>query len=216
MDCPPLDALLDYSRQVLVPAESVQIAGHLQAGCRACWGNVGWLGEVVELTARDRSFDFSEDLIQGMVAWFKAQPVPSVPTLRKLVAQLIFDSLLPQQAAPVRGEAESSYVSPATGRQMLFQAEGYDVDLRFEAIEDETNEDLIGQVLPQNQTQSLLAGVIVELWQAEQTPRKMVTDQYGLFRFANIPSGVYDLKIQVVEGEISLHQVATARRAAAG
>jgi hypothetical protein len=212
MNCPPLSGLLDYSQKVLAQNERAGIESHLVTGCRKCAENMRWLGEVAWLTAQDQSFDFPDELMKGLVVWFKEQPAPTPRTLRKLVAKLVFDSLLPQQYAPVRGETGQPFVRPlVAGRQMLFQAEGYDVDLRFEAIEDLDTEDLIGQVLPQRIEQPDIADATVELWSAAPEPQRVQTDQQGLFRFAQIPSGIYDLKIQVSEGEINLNQVCTAR-----
>jgi hypothetical protein len=212
MNCPPLNGLLDYSQQVLPQNERAGIESHLVTGCRQCAENLHWLSEVAWLTAQDRSFDFAEETLRGLTVWFQEQTVRPPRTLRRLVARLVFDSLLPQQLAPVRSETHHPDVAPlAAGRQMLFQADGYDVDLRFEAIEDLATEDLLGQVLPQEAALPDIAGARVALCQAEQELQRAQTDQRGLFRFAQVPSGVYELKIQVSEGEIELNHVPTAR-----
>ena len=214
MNCPTLSGLLDYSQKILAQNERAGIESHLVTGCRRCAENLRWLREVAWLTAQDQSFDFPEETIKGLVVWFKGQAAQMPRGLRKLVAKLVFDSLLPQPLAPVRTEAAHSLVTTqAAGRQMLFQAEGYDVDLRFEALEELDLEDLIGQVLPRRAEQPDVVGATVELWPSAQDPQRVQTDQQGLFRFAQIPSGVYDLKIHVSEDEINLNQVATARAA---
>lgn len=210
MQCPPLNELADYSRGLLTAAERAGIKTHLLTGCNNCLESLRWLDEVISLTAQDRCLDFPEETIKGLVTWFKAQPAPQ--TVRKLIAKLIFDSLAPSQLAPVRAEASPGRgTTPAAGRQVLFQAAGYDIDLRFEGVEGEAAEDLIGQILPQSETQAVTTGLTVQLWRGERQQTSAQTDRQGLFRFARIPSGVYDLKIQVVEGEINLVRVATAR-----
>ena len=212
MNCPPLSGLLDYSQQVLGRQERAGIESHLITGCRKCAENLRWLSEVAWLAAQDRSFDFPEEALKGLVVWFKEQAAPLPPSLRQLVARLVFDSLLPQPLAPVRGAALPPLLaSQSAGRQMLFQAEGYDVDLRFEPSDEAETGDLIGQVLPQGAGLRELAGTLVELRRAAQAPQRAQTDQQGLFRFAQLPSGVYELKIQVRAGEISLSHVPTAR-----
>jgi hypothetical protein len=80
-------------------------------------------------------------------------------------------------------------------------------------VEDHPTEDLIGQILPNGEAQSVTAGVTVQLWREEQEQMRAQTDDQGLFSFRRIPSGVYDLKIQVAEGEINLVRVSTARTA---
>lgn len=210
MQCPPLNELADYSRGLLAAAERAGIKTHLLTGCNNCLASLRWLDEVTSLTAQDRCLDFPEETIKGLVTWFKTQPAPQ--TVRKLIAHLIFDSLAPGQLAPVRAEASPGQgTTPTAGRQVLFQAAGYDIDLRFEEVEGEAVEDLIGQILPQSETQAVTTGLTVQLWRGEREQTSAQTDRQGLFRFARIPSGVYDLKIQVVEGEINLVRVATAR-----
>src|SRR5262245_62252344 len=114
------------------------------------------------------------------------------------MANLVFDSSAPNQLAFVREETPA--VQPPVARQMLFQTEGYDIDLRFEGVEDQPTEDLIGQILPNSEAQSVTAGVTVQLWRGEQEQMRAQSDEQGLFSFRRIPSGVYDLKIQVTEG----------------
>lgn len=209
MSCPPLNQLLGFSRNLLPETESIQINTHLQSGCGNCEENLNWLGQVGQLAAQDHSFAFPEETIKGLVAWFKSQPAPASQSVRKLFASLIFDSLIPGQVAFVR----KGFIAgqPPAGRQMLFQAEGYDIDLRFEAIEDKAMEDLIGQILPQTEAQTVTAGVTVQLCQGEQQQAGGQTDEQGLFRFTRIPSGIYDLKIVIAGVEINLSQVPTAR-----
>lgn len=209
MKCPPLNNLLDHARKLLAETESATIETHLQSGCRSCEENLLWLKDTSQLAAQDRSFEFPEDTIKGLVAWFKAQPAHERPSVKKLIANLIFDSLATQQVAFVRTEIVTG--QQAGGRQMLFQAEGYDIDLRFEGVEDKPTEDLIGQVLPQSDSASVLAGATVQLWQDEKPRLSTEANDQGVFRFAQIPSGIYDLKIQVADDEINIVRVATAR-----
>ncbi len=211
MKCPPLENLLEHARGLLAETENATVSNHLLAGCVRCEENLRWLGEVRQLTSQDRSFDIPESAIQGMVAWFKSQPSHARQPLRKLIASLSFDSLMNRQVAFVRSETAAA--QPPNGRQMLFQTEGYDIDLRFEGIEDKPLEDLIGQILPNSQLHQTVSGVTVQLWQNEQEKSSAQADSLGVFRFAQIPSGIYDLKIQTAEDEINLLKVSTARAA---
>lgn len=71
-----------------------------------------------------------------------AAPTGLPAVLRRLVATLAFDSLgLQPQAAGLRSGA------PATGRQMLYTAEGRDIDLRIAGAEDGLHWLISGQVL---------------------------------------------------------------------
>src|SRR4030095_6242509 len=118
------------------------------------------------------------------------------------------DSSMPNRLAYVREKTPAG--QPLAGRQMLFQTEGYDIDPRVGGGENQPTEALIGQILPNGEAQSVTAGVTVQLWREEQEQMRAQTDEQGLFSFRRIPSGVYDLKIQVAEGEINLVRVSTA------
>ena len=209
MKCPPLHHLFDYSRRLLAETEVDVVKKHLLGGCGKCSENLRWIDEALTLAAQSRLVDLSEETIRSIVAWFKSQPSHASRTVRKLTANLVFDSAMPNRLAFVREKTPAG--RPPAGRQMLFQTEGYDIDLRFEEVEDHPTEDLIGQILPNSEAQSVTAGVTVQLWREEQEQMRAQTDDQGLFSFKRIPSGVYNLKIQVAEGEINLVRVSTAR-----
>jgi len=211
MKCPPLHHLFDYSRRLLAETEADAVKKHLLGGCEKCSENLRWIDEALTLAAQSRPVNLSEETIRSIVAWFKSQPAHASRTVRKLMANMVFDSSMPNQLAFVREKTPAG--QPPEGRQMLFQTEGYDIDLRFEGVEDQSTEDLIGQILPNGEAQSVTAGVTVQLWREEQERMRAQTDDQGVFNFRRIPSGVYDLKIQVAEGEINLVRVSTARTA---
>lgn len=204
MNCLSLEELFDYLRGQGAEAERAAIAAHLETGCPHCLENQRWLRAVERLAAEDDSITFPEQVIARVVSRFREQAA-SRPPLRQLIAQLIFDSLFPQRLAPVRSAAGSE--TPAVSRQVLYRAEGYDIDLRFER-HDET-EDLIGQVQAGHSTTP--ANYPVQLWREDSAAFSTQTNARGIFRFTGIPAGSYQLKIQVPEGEISIPQMNTTK-----
>ncbi|HWQ31551.1 MAG TPA: zf-HC2 domain-containing protein [Blastocatellia bacterium] len=206
MNCLSLASLLDYLHGHLSEAERADIAAHLAAGCPHCLENQRWLEEIQRLTAQDDSIEFPEPVIASIVAGFKRQ---ARQPLRQLIAQLIFDSLFPQQLAPVRADlaGEAAPVS----RQALYRAEGYDIDLRFERTGEADGEDLIGQILAGHTDRAELDGLTVQLLCDNSEASSTRTNARGIFRFTRLPAGACDLKIHVPEGEISIPQLRTTR-----
>ena len=100
--------------------------------------------------------------------------------------------------------------SEPVGRQVLYRAGSYDVDLRFESGETE-GEDLIGQIVPGGKLPSAVEGAAVRLLQDEIVVAHAHANTRGVFIFLQIASGIYELKILVPEGEIEINRVATAR-----
>lgn len=206
MNCLSLSSLLDYLRGHLAAAERAAVSEHLDAGCPHCLENLRWLEEVQQLTAQDDSIEFPEPVIARVVARFKRQ---ARQPLRQIFAQLIFDSLFPQQFAPVRADlaGEAAPVS----RQALYHAEGYDIDLRFERTGEAEGEDLIGQILSGHTDRAQLDGLTVQLLCDDAEASSTRTNARGIFRFTRLPSGACALKIHVPEGEISIPHLRTTR-----
>jgi hypothetical protein len=208
MECPSLSNLLDCLQGQLPADERPALLAHLSSGCPGCRENQRWLEEVLQLTSEDKSFEYSEKSIQQVVFYFNAQYAKSSPSVPQFIARLIFDSFAPNQLMDVRSNLTGTlWVS---GRQMLFHAAGYDIDLRFEEAEDSDDEELIGQILSEKQEPSELARLSVYLIKGEAEIDNVKTDERGIFKFARVFAGVYNLKIQVPEGEIYIFEVATA------
>jgi hypothetical protein len=209
MKCPSLTSLLEYVREQLSADERTAVLAHISAGCPACQENQRWLSTVLHLTSEDISFEFPEETIQWAVAQFKAKSAISPSPLRQFFAQLVFDSLTPRRLADIR--SDPAHEGVVSGRQMLFHAEGYDIDLRFEQVEGSELEELIGQILSEKQPPTELAPLSAQLLRDDTEIGRVQTNALGIFKFTPVPSGVYSLKIQVPEGEINILKVATAR-----
>jgi hypothetical protein len=130
------------------------------------------------------------------------------PSRCERIARLVFDSLMPPQLADVRAESPTA---GAAGRQMLYRVEGYDIDLRFEQTEDGEAEELIGQILPEDRPPAEMPAFTVRLRRDEVETGRAQTDARGIFKFARIPSGVYDLRIEAHGVEIHIPQTSSAR-----
>lgn len=209
MNCPSAESLLDYLRDAVSAGERAEIGEHLSSGCPVCLEQRQWLASVLEVTAQDRSYDLPAAALARVVNWFRGEPSPQMRSVRRFVAQMIFDSLRPSEMAPMRSGLAGA--GAAAGRQILYRAEGYDIDLRFESGEDSSDEDLIGQILPEDRSPTASDNLSVRLVRDQIEVAAALANARGVFKFAGLPSGIYDLRINVPEGEILINQVATAR-----
>lgn len=204
--CIPLDALAMYLQGGAAQREKTpEIARHLASGCAVCATNERWLAKAVQLARADHSFALSPEAIANVVAHFKAQTAAQRPTLRELIAQLVFDSFGSMQLAPAR---QALAGGTAVSRQVLYHVEGYDIDLRFEPAESAGTEELLGQVMAATQA---VHGLTVQLWREGELAAQTMTDADGYFRLAPLAAGTYDLRLQVSEGEIQINGVSTAQ-----
>ena len=201
MTCPPIEEILRFIQGSLEPNSKAVLGAHFATGCRPCVESRRWINELLSVTARDDSFDFNEETIEWSVAQFKA--MSGITALRKrLWARLIFDNLMPRQALEVRTTAP-----PTSGRQMLFRAESYDVDLRIELVEESATTLMIGQILNAARHQADLVGIRVRLVphdaeRARDQEHQAETDSHGMFRLRGITAGSYDLNIKTSDGDI--------------
>jgi hypothetical protein len=183
--CINLENLVDYLRLTGDPATHKPIANHLATGCRTCQANQQWLAEVLELTTTDQSFDFAEATLATHDSPFQTGTAQDRPRLRQLFAELIFDSFWQPQPAQVRVGVPALSQS----RQLLFRAEGYDIDIRFELAESDQTDELMGQILPTKAVPLALASLPVQLWQTNVLRAEARTNARGIFKFKRSPSG---------------------------
>jgi len=212
MNCPSLINLFNFMRNRASETESAEIGAHLSTGCPRCLENQQWLADVVRLKAGDNSFDAPDEIIQWMVAQFKVQSAgfSSGPSrLRRFFAELVFDSLTTRRLADVRSEQAGG--EAAGPRQLLYHAEGYDIDLRFERTKGAESQEMVGQILPERKQAAMPGAFTIRLLKDESEIERALTDASGMFVFARVPAGSFDLKIQAPEGEINISQIDAAR-----
>jgi hypothetical protein len=142
--------------------------------------------------------DAPEALIQRAIDLWQPRPradaAPGV--LRRLVATLSFDSAtLAPEAAGVRAAPLAGVAKP---RQLLFTADGRDVDLRLEPAADGRHWQVSGQVLgPDEQGGALLRG-------ADGSVAEAVWNALAEFRFDAVAPGPCTLTLRTAEWELEL------------
>ena len=206
MTCATLDELLALIQGTADVAARAGIQAHMSSGCKTCAENHGWLTQMLAVTSKDDSFNFSEETIGWSVAQFKAASA-SAPTKMQILARLVFDNLLPSRPIEVR-----SMAAPAISRQMLYQAGDYDVDLRLEQFEASLSILILGQIANKAKKAGELAGWSVELTRrgtgsAQEHKKYAETDTRGMFRLRDVTPGEYDIVIHVPEGDLSIHAI---------
>jgi hypothetical protein len=204
MTCATLDELLALIQGTADVAARAGIQAHMSSGCKTCAENHGWLTQMLAVTSKDDSFNFSEETIGWSVAQFKAASA-SAPTKMQILARLVFDNLLPSRPIEVR-----SMAAPAVSRQMLYQAAGYEVDLRVEQFESSNAILVLGQIVSTAKKPNELAGLSVEMTRSgsgQQDKKQTETDARGMFRLRDVTPGEYDIVIHVPEVDISINAI---------
>jgi hypothetical protein len=93
-------------------------------------------------------------------------------------------------------------------RQLLYRAGEYSVDMQI-AQPEHSRADLIGQVLKEGESAfESVCGLKLEIAVGDDVAFSAVTDDMGEFKFSGIEQGVYDLRIQLAEGTITVPDLA--------
>lgn len=140
---------------------------------------------IIDLMRRDESFDAPTDAVRWSKNLFRARAAePKKSVVEKVLAILQMD-LAPNRAA--FGERSAS---ASSARQMLFQAGENALDIRIAEARQGFN--LRGQILGAG-----FADCKINLGKFEATANEL-----GEFKLANIPSGIYNLNVQISGKEI--------------
>lgn len=202
MKCPSFERLIDYLDRRLPETEAVRVATHLASDCAACAATRNWYERVRGLTASDDSIAPPPWAFKRAVRIFgAAQQRPRlVERLGQTIAALVFDSFARPQLAGVRS-------TETTNRQLLYRAGDYSIDLQI-APSDDARADLTGQVLKEGEaTFESVAGLKLEIARGGETVFAATTDAMGEFKINGMEHGIYDLRVELSAGSITVPEV---------
>jgi hypothetical protein len=114
------------------------------------------------------------------------------PSLRQIVASIIFDSFA--QPALVRVRAQAATYEKVALRQVVLQAEEFDIHLRFSLFED--HHDLLGQILPRD-SHGFVSNANLYLRNNEERISSASANELGEFQFCDVPNGALSLQIDL-------------------
>jgi hypothetical protein len=119
-------------------------------------------------------------------AIFDVPPTPKWTGIREVVATVVFDSLTQPAFAGARGATAAQHV--------VLRAEEFDIHLKISL--DPSVRQMVGQVFARDETE-FLTSVRLQLLQ-NGTPLKTTwTDNFGEFRFDEVPQGVLRLQVDL-------------------
>jgi hypothetical protein len=164
-----------------------QVRVHVSA-CPRCAEQVAWLDRVIGLMRLDDAEDPPSEAIDRVKRMFRTRATPDRLVLQRIRAVLRFDSAkLPATQGMRAGQAGV--------RQMLFYAEGYDLDLRITPAD--AMWEVSGQMLGTD------ASGQVEL-RGQDGPVVATLNDLSEFTLAPVPSGSYTLILHLADAEIEV------------
>jgi hypothetical protein len=202
MNCPSFEQLVDFLDRRLDEADATAVAIHM-AGCPACSDVTGWYERVRGAAASDDSIAPPAWVLKRAVRIFDAQQRSSprlTERIGQVIASLVFDSFARPALAGVRS-------TETANRQLLYRAGDYSIDLQV-APSEHSQLDLIGQVLKEGEPSfESVSGLKLDITRGGGVVFSAVTDGMGEFKLSGVEPGIYDLRVQLPEGSITLPDV---------
>ena len=139
-------------------AERGEMETHLASGCNDCAAERDTWRQLNAVALRESTYAPPESAVRMVKLEFSAQRLKLDQGKPPVLANLVFDTL----GMPVIGGVRSSVAAAA--RQMVFEAGGFAVDLRFDSAASSERILLTGQVLDKRIPRAPLEDAVVILW----------------------------------------------------
>jgi hypothetical protein len=185
--------ILAYLDGNAADTEKSEMEAHL-AVCGECTESKAEYQDLVGMLQEEVSLQPPAHFVEAWKNVARTVPAPRKPTLRQIIASLVFDSFDQPILAGVRHVG-------ATPRQRLFRAGDIDVDVKIESTEIGKEITLVGQVLSPTSKFFVNAPVTLESHGGQRY--QTCTNEVGEFSF-EVPNDTYDLSIELNEGRVSI------------
>jgi len=180
-----LESLTEIAEDRATPGSLETVMAHVTT-CSACDDTLRRLRQLIFMMRSDTVTDAPRDVLMSAIHIFATERRPPLP---RIIATLIFDS---RNAGPAFGMRSLH----STSRQLLFEAQHTDLDLRITIQNEECV--IAGQVLREG-----CAGGMVEISGASGSAEASLN---GLCEFTlpAIPLGNYSLRVRMRDVEIEI------------
>lgn len=172
-------AWADFARGFSASGKAKGIKAHLAAACLPCQTAKGFWGRVHTMALAESTYTPPANLVRLAKLEFSANR--RAESAEWTVASLLFDSFSQPLLAGVRSGA-------ATARQIVYEANGLVVDLRFDRIGPSGKVSAVGQMLDKRVPRELLAGSPVVVWTEDgQLVATTEANGFGEFQLEFVP-----------------------------
>jgi len=175
------------------------VATHLANGCAVCCETRDWYQQVRLVAAGDDTVEPPQWVFKRAVRVFETQHQRPALSQRigAAIASLVFDSFAAPALAGVRS-------TETTERQLLYRAGDYSIDLQI-APSEHARADLNGQVLKESDPKfESVSGLRLDIARNDKVVFSAVTNEMGEFRISGMKLGVYNLRVELPEGNITV------------
>jgi hypothetical protein len=192
---PSFETLLDFIENRLPQPARRQVLEHLALPCSVCQAEIAAIQDMLGLM---RDQDLSEPspaaMSRAMRLYRAFHQRPQASLRARLIAHLVFDSLVMRDALVARGVKNE--------RQILYTAQGLDIDLQFSPESDQHSIHIMGQVMTVDDDLAQVQDCSVSLTQEGEVLAQAITDELGIFAFRGVSPADYELSIELPSVEV--------------
>ena len=164
----------DFGRGFSGSDKARGVKAHLAAGCMNCKKTSRFWNRVQTMVRAEREYSAPENLVRLAKLEFTAKQ--ELQAEKWSLASVLFDSVSQPLLAGVRSSA-------AVARQVVYEAEGLTVDLRFDLLVPSGKISAVGQILDSHIAREPLTGAPVVVWtQNGQLVATATANAYGEFQ----------------------------------
>jgi len=182
------EAWADFARGIKHSETSTAIHEHLTGHCGECTRDLQTWSHVHTVAAAESAYAVPEDAVR--IAKLQFEAMQRRERKEWAVGNLLFDSI----SQPILSGVRSAGVS---ARQVVYEAEGLTVDMRFDRQPRSSRVCVVGQVLAKGTSQESVHDATVILWTEKGEPILAVkTTTFGEFQLEFEPQNHLRLSIE--------------------
>jgi len=167
-------AWADFARGFAAGKKAEGIKAHLAAGCLNCKDAGKFWNRLQTMALAESAYNAPENLVRLAKLEFTAKR--EFQAEKWSLANVLFDSLSQPVLAGVRSSA-------AVARQVVYEAEGLTVDLRFDVVVPSGKVSAVGQILDSRIPHERLSGAPIVVWtETGQLVATTTANSYGEFQ----------------------------------
>lgn len=178
----------DFVRGLMDTDRHAALEAHRDA-CASCRNTSAWAQRVLAATAQERQREVPAQVVHNARAIFALRGLDQVQLRPGSIARMVFDSFSQPALQGVRSEQRSDI------RHMLYEADGYVLDLQLEHERGMAATSLIGQIHRVADTDTPVTRMPVTLQSGENIIASTVSNQFGEFIFEYLPQGSLCLRL---------------------
>ena len=162
---------------------------HLDS-CRECTAELNEWSALIRWARRAKLVSAPPDVLASAKRLYEVSQ-ESRPSVRQIVASIIFDSFAQPATAGIRAGVAAGQI---VFRHVVLRAEEFDIHVRIATVEDHLQ--LLGQILPRG-SRTFIKGAWLHLRREEERLGSVELNHLGEFQFNNIPDGLLSLQIDM-------------------